>query len=287
MRKRRILCLALALCAVLLTACQQKETFPNQPQAQVPTQAAAVQSEPQQLFGDTTVTSDYDDGSYDPSQEEGGDEEEIPMVPQGGSGSATTPAPTMVSDYAGATPVIIDPIDKPTATPLPALNFGFSTYEASLLHMTFDAPSGWLAEETSTDTFTLTNPDPSMDYAAQLVIRAVPVAKQYSKTELTREITGMLDTIKGQGFRRFDPSKTAGRVFLNSDGIYANYNGTLEDGTKVGGRVIASCVDKTLYILHVSFPQGYREYYISNVFDKFRHTAKLGGSLTQATPKAE
>ena len=263
MWKRRMLCLILVLSAVLLTACQQQETFPNQPQsgesAPAETAAVTVQSESQSLFGNTTVTAtDYDSGSYDPASEEGGDEEEIPMTAQE---SVLTPAPTMKSEYAGATPVLIDPVDKPTATPLPTLNFGFIAYE-----------------ETSSDTFTLTNPDPSMDYAAQLVIRAVPVAKQYNKTELTREITGALDTIKGSGFKRFDPSKTAGRVFLNSDGIYANYNGTLESGVKVGGRIIAACVDKTLYILHVSFPQGYREYYIQNVYDKFRHSVKLGGT---------
>ena len=280
MWKRRMLCLILVLSAVLLTACQQQETFPNQPRSgeSVPAETAAVtvQSESQSLFGNTTVTAtDYDNGSYDPASEEGGDEEEIPMTAQE---SVLTPAPTMKSEYAGATPVLIDPVDKPTATPLPTLNFGFIAYEAPMLHMTFEGPSGWMAEETSSDTFTLTNPDPSMDYAAQLVIRAVPVAKQYNKTELTREITGALDTIKGSGFKRFDPSKTAGRVFLNSDGIYANYNGTLESGVKVGGRIIAACVDKTLYILHVSFPQGYREYYIQNVYDKFRHSVKLGGT---------
>jgi hypothetical protein len=185
----------------------------------------------------------------------------------------------MNSEYAGATPVLIDPIDKPTATPLPTLSFGYTTYEASTLHMTFDAPSGWLVEESS-DTFTLTNPDPSMDFAAQLIVRAVPVAKQYNKNDLTKEINGILSTIKEEGFKTFSPSKTAGRVFLNSDGIYANYNGTLESGVKMGGRVIAACVNKTLYILHVTFPQGYRDFYVSNVYDKFRHTVKLGGTLT-------
>ena len=245
MWKRRMLCLILVLSAVLLTACQQQETFPNQPRsgesAPAETAAVTVQSESQSLFGNTTVTAtDYDNGSYDPASEEGGDEEEIPMTAQE---NVLTPAPTMKSEYAGATPVLIDPVDKPTATPLPTLNFGFIAYEAPMLHMTFEGPSGWM-----------------------------------DKTELTREITGALDTIKGSGFKRFDPSKTAGRVFLNSDGIYANYNGTLESGVKVGGRIIAACVDKTLYILHVSFPQGYREYYIQNVYDKFRHSVKLGGT---------
>jgi len=278
MQKKRILCLVLVLCAILLTACQQKETFPNQPQAAA-TEAPTVQAESQALFQNATVTSqNYDDGTYDPASEEGGDEEDLGGYDDGML-SAESPAPTMNSEYAGATPVLIDPIDKPTATPLPTLSFGYTTYEASTLHMTFDAPSGWLVEESS-DTFTLTNPDPSMDFAAQLIVRAVPVAKQYNKNDLTKEINGILSTIKEEGFKTFSPSKTAGRVFLNSDGIYANYNGTLESGVKMGGRVIAACVNKTLYILHVTFPQGYRDFYVSNVYDKFRHTVKLGGTLT-------
>ena len=285
MQKKRILCLVLVLCAILLTACQQKETFPNQPQAAA-TEAPAVQAESQSLFQNATVTSqNYDDGTYDPASEEGGDEEDLDGF-ENGMLSAESPAPTMNSEYAGATPVLIDPIDKPTPTPLPTLSFGYTTYEASTLHMTFDAPSGWLVEESS-DTYTLTNPDPSMDYAAQLIIRAVPVAKQYNKNELTKEVNGILSTIKGEGFKSFSPSNTAGRVFLNSDGIYANYNGTLESGVKMGGRVIAVCVNKTLYILHVTFPQGYRDFYVSNVYDKFRHTVKLGGTLADKETAAQ
>jgi len=284
MQKKSVLCLVLVLCAILLTACQQKETFPNQPQAAATDAPTTVQAESQTLFENATVTSqNYDDGTYDPSSEEGGDEEDLTGE---GAMAANSPAPTMNSEYAGATPVLIDPIDKPTATPLPTISFGYTTYEAATLHMTFDAPSGWLVEEGS-DTYTLTNPDPSMDFAAQLIIRAVPVAKQYNKNELTKEINGMLTTIKEQGFTKFEPSKTASRVFLNSDGIYANYNGTLDSGVKMGGRVIAACVNKTLYILHVTFPQGYRETYVSNVFDKFRHTVKLGGTLSGQEPAAQ
>ncbi len=284
--KMRVLCLVLVLCAMVMTGCQQKETFPNQPNpdgsAGQSAQTATVSGEAQQLFTDTEVTAgdnsgsgiNYDDGSYDPASEEGGDEEEVLLT-----GNVLTPAPTMYSEYAGATPVLIDPIDKPTPTPLPTLNFSFAKYEAPLLHMTFEAPTGWTQEATGNDTFTLTNPDPAMDWKAQLIIRAVPVAKQYNKNDLVKEVTGMMETIRGEGFKKFETSKTAGRVFLNSDGVYANYNGTTDEGVKMGGRIIAACVDKTLYILHVTFPAGYREYYISKVYDGFRHSVKLGGTL--------
>ena len=273
MWKKRVLCLVLVLCAALvMTACKQKETFPTTPQQPEEQVTAAPQNE-QNISGDTPVPQniDFDDGSYDPTQEEGGNEEEI-FLPV--DAADATAAPTMQSEYAGATPVLIDPIDKPTPTPLPPLTFTYDKYEAKALGLSFEAPAGWLVDDSQPDTFTLTNPDPSMDYAAQLSIRLVPVSKNYNKNELIKEVKSTLDTLGSEGFRKFDRSNTAGRKFMNTDAIYANYTGTTTDGVKVAGRIIIACSNKTLYILHVSYPQGYTKTYVDNVYDKFRHTVK-------------
>ena len=82
MWKKRIIFLALALCAVLvLTGCQQKETFPtSREQAeQVAAEAGQVQEDTQNIFGETPVPVpvDFDDGSYDPTAEEGGGQEAV------------------------------------------------------------------------------------------------------------------------------------------------------------------------------------------------------------------
>ena len=276
MWKKRILCLVLVVCAALvMTACQQKETFPTSPvqQEQTQQQEAPAQDE-QNIFGDTPVPQqiNFDDGSYDPTSEEGGNEEMLSFDQTAADG--TTPAPTMKSEYAGATPVLIDPIDKPTPTPLPQLTFTYATYEAPALHLTFDAPAGWLPDDSASDTYKLTNPDPSMDYAATLSIRLVPVSKNYNKNELIKEVKSALDTIGSDGFTKFERSNTAGRKFMGSDGIYANYSGTTTDNVKVAGRIIISCSNKMLYILDVSYPQGYTKTYVDGVYDKFRHTVK-------------
>ena len=268
MWKKRILCLVLVVCAALaMTACKQKETFPTTPLEEQVT--AEPQSE-QNIFGDTPVPTEinWDDGSYNPAQEEGGDQEEVVAV------NEPTAAPTMKSEYAGATPVLIDPIDKPTPTPLPTLTFTYEQYEAKALGLTFEAPSGWLPDDSQPDTYTLTNPNPAMDYAAQLSIRLVPVSKNYTKNELIKEVKGTLDTLGSDGFKKFERSNTAGRKFMNADAIYANYTGTLTSGVKVAGRIIIACSNKTLYILHVSYPQGYTKTYVEGVYDKFRHTVK-------------
>ena len=272
--KKKVLCLVLALCAVTLTACQQREVFDTLPPEGRTTSEPAAEAA-QDLFGSTVVgATDYDDGSYDPTSEEGGDWEEVPETAQ--TVSVATVAPMISSEYAGATPVIIDPVDKPTPTPLPTLSFGYVTYEANALHLTFEGPSGWTVDDSQSGAYILTNPDPSMDYAATLSVRAIPVNKQYSKSELSREVKGMLDTLSGSGdYKSFEPSNTADRTFLNSTGVYANYKAALKDGTLIAGRMIVACVDKTLYTLHVTYPRGYTDFYVENVYNKFRHTVKL------------
>ena len=276
MWKKRILCLVLVLCAALaMTACKQKEVFPTEPKpAEKPTE---VPQDAQNIFGETAVPSeeiDWDNGSYNPASEEGGDEEELISMPL--TEEEETAAPFIQSEYAGATPVLIDPIDKATPTPLPPLTFTYQKYEATALRLTFEAPANWIVDDSKSDTYTLTNPQPGMDYEAQLTIHLEPVKdnKNLTKNELIKEVKNRLNALGSDGFKKFERSNTAGRKFMNADGIYANYTGTTLDGVKVAGRMIIACVNKTLYILHVSYPQGYTKTYVDNVYDKFRHTVK-------------
>ena len=276
---KKFICLVLALCAVLvLTGCQQKETFPTSREEaeQAASASSGGQEDTQNIFGDTPVPAqiDFDDGSYDPSSEEGGASEAVYDTSYEDDYVLPTEALFMQSEYAGATPVLIDPIDKPTPTPLPPMTFTYANYEAPALHLAFEAPAAWIPDDSIADTYTLTNPDPSVDYAASLSIRVVPVSKTYSKNELIKELKGILDTIGSTGFSKFERSNTASRTFMNATGIYANYTGTTLDGAKAAGRIIISCANKTLYILNVSYPQGYTKAYVEGVYDKFRHSVK-------------
>lgn len=271
MLKKRIVCLALILCAaLLLTACgQQQETFPNQPRqnggaSQEQTQPTAVPptSVPQQI--------DYDNGSYDPTREEGGNSEQV--VDNG-----ITPAPIMQSQYAGATPVKIDPVDKPTPTVVPAITFSYATYTAANLRMAFDGPAGWIPQETGTDTFVLTNPNPAMDYEAKVVLRSVAVGKDYSQKELIKEVQNQADAIRAAGnFKSFEVSSTAARFFISGNGVYLAYKGTLNDSAETGvaGRVIVNTYNKVLYVLDVSYPRAVADTFADGVYNKVRHSMK-------------
>ena len=275
MLKKKIVCLILVLCAALvLTACgQQQETYPNQPrqdtgaaQQQAPVQEQVVAEAPAQQIN-------FNDGSYDPASEEGGQSEQVIAET-----NAATAAPVMQSEYAGATPVKIDPVDKPTPTPLPKLTFSYNTYNASNLHLTFEGPAGWMVNDLAVDSYTLTNPDPSMDYEATVEIRTIAAGKDYTQKELIKEVKAQADTLRSTGnFQSFDASDTAARFFIDGNGVYLAYKGVLNDGqeTGVAGRIIVNTVDKTLYILNVSYPRGLADTYAEGVYNKIRHSMKF------------
>lgn len=270
MKKRMLLALMLMLCVVALCACQDSgtkytvvEKNTAQPQATQNLNLAGNQ-EPAQV-------TDFDDGSYDPTSEEGkgedlGDFIETTAVP-------VTVAPTVRSEYAGATPVLLDPIDKPTPTPVPPLTFTHQAYDATKLHLTFQAPVGWVVDDSIADTFILRNPDPSMAYAASLTLTATSVSSQMNKSSLTTQVKAMLDGIsKEESVKSFSPSNTADRTLMDQAGVYANYTAVLDDGEEIAGRVQATCVNKVLYTVHVTYPRAYRDTYVDNVYNTLRKT---------------
>ena len=277
MLKKRIVCLVLILCsALVLTACgQQQESYPNQPRQDgaAEQQQAPAQQQTYPEAENTAQQINYDDGSYDPASEEGGQNEQVVA-----SDNAVTPAPVMQSEYAGATPVKIDPVDKPTPTPLPQVTFSYANYSAANLHLAFEGPAGWMANDQAVDYYSLTNPDPSMDYEAKIEIRTVAAGKDYTQKELINEVKAQADALRSSGgFKSFDASDTAARFFIDGNGVYLAYKALLnnEEETGVAGRIIVNTVNKTLYILHVSYPRGLADTFAEGVYNKVRHSMKL------------
>lgn len=284
MLKKKTICLALVLCCTLvLTACAQQATYPNQPKQDSASQSSTEQ-QPVTVQADMSAASEaapaqqinFNNGSYDPASEEGGQSEQIGDTAQ--NAPAVTNAPMMQSEFAGATPVKIDPVDKPTPTPLPKITFSYTTYNAPNLHLTFEGPAGWIADDLAADTYILTNPDPSMDYEAKAEIRTIAAGKDYTQKELVKEVKAQAEALQGTGsFQSFSASDTATRTFINGNGVYIAYKGTLNDGqeTGVAGRIIVNTVNKVLYVLHVSYPRGLADTFADGVYNKIRHSMKL------------
>ncbi|MBQ7850232.1 MAG: hypothetical protein IJ343_10950 [Clostridia bacterium] len=274
MKKRLILALALILCLCVLTACQTSE-----PQKfTVKTSGGTTQQT--QVTNSTQLWTD--DSGYDPLAEEDDYTGDVNYwagdlatpVP-----STATPAPTIRGEYAGATPVPIDPIDKPTPTQVPPLAaFSYKTYEATKLGLSFEGPVGWVVDDYSTpNTYIIQNPSiQGVKYAATLTVYAGKVNSQYSESDLKAEVQSMLKAVGASDVVvTFSPSDTASRTLLDAKGVYANYSATLENGAEISGRVHATCVEKVLYTVHLSAPKAYWEQYKDQVYDKLRATIKI------------
>jgi len=266
MKKRLIAMLCLALCATLLCSCQPQQHYdpynPGGAATQNPLDQVNNTEAPAPQVPDLV---DYDDGSYDPASEEN--------VPEPNKGFEAV-NPVISSIYAGATPVVIDPIDKPTPTPVPPITFQYQVYDATKLYLSFEGPTGWAVDDAMDDIFVLTNPDTSVDFAASLSIRATATTTTYSDAELKTEVSNALSAIRGN-FTSFSPSSVDTRKMQDWAGRYANYTGVMSDGTKVAGRIHAWSHEKTLYVLQLSYPEAYTRTYIDSVYDKFVHSLKV------------
>lgn len=275
--KKKLLALTLCLCVMLLAGCQSSE-----PQRFDYYDGDANQSQGNQNnVPDNAPANDgninFDDGSYDPASEEGRGADDLTFVdvPTDTPAPTYTVAPTVFSQYAGATPVMIDPIDKPTPTAVPPLTFTYQVYDATKLGLSFEGPIGWVEDASGSDSYVIYNPDPSMNYAATLTITATSVVNDYTESNLKSTVLDMLSSIGMSGFREFNRSNTAPRTLLSASGVYANYTGTLDSGVQIAGRVHVTCKDRVLYTVHITYPAAYADTYKDGVYKKLRDTIKI------------
>lgn len=204
------------------------------------------------------VTQEQDTTNADPLNEENVDANQI-----------VSNVDSTIYPYAGSTPIPLLPADLPTPTPRKALEFTYQDYNANNLNLKFQAPTGWEVNESIQDTYILNEPAANQKdgYSASITIRAVAVTKEYTLPDLKKEVIQQLEQLGATNYDKWSPSLTAERPMLNAKGVYANYKGTLVTGVEVRGRIHATCIDKTLYSIHISQPANFNNDYIT-VFSK-------------------
>lgn len=220
---------------------------------------------------------DYiDDGVYeDGLGEEGGADDG-----SGDSGGLVYPDYSYVDEnatpypYAGSTPIPLDPVDMPSPTPQ-QVDFFYVPYVISNLGLTFEGPSQWDADESIPEQFTLTEPEAQIKDGQPGVIRvyAIPVNSDFSASALRTEVLDRLDAIGSTNFTEWKPSNTATRHLMGSEGVYANYSGTMANGVRIGGRIHCVTIDRVLYCIEIAYPLSYKSEY-EDVFAKMRSTIK-------------
>lgn len=292
---KMILCLMMAL--LMLSSCgtdpdkgeQFAEATQNLgPATQAPTDAPYVPE--QDTNTDTTGTSgqgnsifnmnpsapnQYDESGYI-DQDAINEENYIDTGLDGQSdGGAYVDVSQTYYPYAGSTPIPLMPIDAPTPTPRPKLSFNFGSYTAAI-GVSFEAPVGWSVDESVSGLIVLSEPIEQIKEGQQCIIRisATPITETYAENELKNEVLHRLDAISSVDFDDWKPSYTSTRHMMGSNGVYANYTGTLFNGTEVGGRVHYVSSNSTLYGVEIVYPLGYKKDYIDEVFTKIRSSIK-------------
>ena len=277
MKRKWMAALCLLLVAATLSACQSEQ--PKQVFTEVTQYLGPATDTPEPTATPATVSDDsgaqtvFDQNPYDQTFTEADAVGEENYVGDDTYVGDETAVETTIYPYAGSTPIPLDPVDAPSPTPRPQLSFTYVPYSA--LGLSFEAPAGWVPDESVSDMYTLTEPAEQVKegQAGVLNIYAVPVNSNYSEANLKSEVQQRLDTIGGTNFTSWKPSLTASRYLMGGKGVYANYSGTLADGVQVGGRIHCTCIEKVLYCIQITYPLGYKEDYL-NIFAQVRETIK-------------
>lgn len=260
--KKWALLLLLVLAAALLAGCgSSQESFPEVD--------SSLQQDPMTIPTDVPVSEPAEDpwANYDPASEEDTDDSYyVPNASYDDYGRQM---------YAGATPIPLDPVDMPTATPRPPLAFAYGDVAVDNIGLTFQAPVGWGIETPDAETVILTDPNAYDGVNATMTIRIVSVPATYKLSDVRTEVTNMLKDIGQYNFSSFSKTELATRTLLKKDGYYADYHGTYYDGTSVQGRVMVALLDNNRIItLHMVCDYGYFHSDYKGVVNHFRDTVK-------------
>ena len=185
---KKLLLLAL-VCAMALILCGCKGGSGNTFPTSEPTQKAALDAVPTVL----------------PTDE-----------PEVDEGPAFVPA--QVSQYAGASPVPLDPVDMPTPTPRPSLTFEYGAVSADRLGISFEAPQGWYVDMSDSSMVVLTDPNAYDGFNANMTIRIQNVSSDYNLSDVKEEVRAMLKEIGQYNFIEWSTSTLDDRTLMNRDG---------------------------------------------------------------------
>ena len=247
--------LLLALTGVLLTACASAESQ-NTPEPDAPVFAPA---------GDTTTA----EPSPTPTPEPIASDEKLDVA-------------NMTLDDPSATPIPVDPIDKPTDTPMPTPNYAYKTYTSDSLNIASSIPYTWLLNPNTNQSTTLQFVEPKSEmmepdgYQTRLTIEKVNTGLTQTVDDARERLESTLSQMEGT-FTSFTSYPIASRSIGDAKGSYCYYKAEYNDGTKtylMRGRIIVVAYEKALYQVRITAPQNWYSYY-EHVFRNVCNTLKF------------
>lgn len=203
--------------------------------------------------------------NYDPSSEE-----DTHVENQNSSSASVS------SNRAGATAVVIDPVDLPTATPRPPLTFSYSKYVASNIGISFESVAGYSVDESQAGLYVLTEPvELAKDNVqVQIILQVNSVDSNYKLANLKRDLQEKVKQIGSVNYETWKPTGVSSRTLLGKSGFYQDFRGVAYDGTIVRGRVHVALIDGNVLTLQYICPGWYNSDY-TKVYSHIRDTMKI------------
>lgn len=189
---------------------------------------------------------------------------------------------TLQLDNPLATPVAVDPIDKPTPTPAPTPDYMYDTYTSSSMGVSFSIPYSWLLNPSTNQETTLQFVEPKSEmmepdgYQTRLTIERFSAGLNQTAADARTRLESVLTELEGM-FTTFKANDIATASIGGASGYYCYYRATYNDGTKeysMRGRVAVVAHDKELIQIRLTTPSNWFSYY-NHVYRQLRATFKF------------
>jgi len=175
----------------------------------------------------------------------------------------------LTPDNPVATPVAVDPIDKPTPTPAPTPNFIYNTYTNDAMGVSFSIPYTWLLNPNTNLATTVQFVEPKhemMDpdgYQTRITIEKINMGLSQTASDARNQLETTLDELSDT-FTTFTPGNIDSGNFGGANGYYCYYKAEYNDGVKnyeMNGRIIIVAHEKALYQIRLTTPRDWYSYY--------------------------
>ena len=188
----------------------------------------------------------------------------------------------LTPDNPAATPVAVDPIDKPTPTPTPAPSFIYEKYENDMLGISFSVPYTWLLNPNTNQETTVQFVEPKSEmmdpdgYQTRITVEKYNMGLTQTAAEARDRLESVIEELEAT-FTTFSAGSIDSGDFGDARGYYCYYKAEYNDGTKnyeMNGRVIIVAHKKALYQIRLTTPRNWYSYY-NYLWRKVRSTIEF------------
>ncbi len=188
----------------------------------------------------------------------------------------------LAPDSPAATPVAVDPIDKPTPTPAPTPNYIYDTYTNERMGVSFSIPYTWLLNPNTNLDTTIQFVEPQSEmmdvggYQTRLTIEKLNMGLTQTASDARERLEYVLEELE-QSFTVFSANSIASQSVGEANGYYCYYKAEYNDGSKnylMNGRIIVVAHEKALYQIRLTTPRSWYSYY-EYVYRKVRSTMEF------------